>query len=211
MDPTIKGALIGALATAVGAAIALLGARSQARAALEAVRLQARTQRMDGIWQMRRAAYSELLNSVEVLRGKIGTAAEAVTEASRHRGRTVSADVARSEAHAAQAEMLVSLAAMNHQCTVLGLSVTPLEAQTAESFASVVSGVAHDLTMWADAALAFASDRDQLHERFRDRMDALPQTIDHFIDMSRGYLHTLEDVAPTASRRRRGWRRRSRD
>ncbi|MFD6684165.1 hypothetical protein, partial [Micromonospora parva] len=131
MDPTIKGAIIGAVATAVGAAIAWLGARSQARAALEAVHIQARAQRMDGLWQMRRAAYGDLLNSVETLRPKIGAVADAVGEAGRHGSHTLAGGQALDAARIAREEMLDSLAAVRHQGTVVGLSVTLLEARTA--------------------------------------------------------------------------------
>ncbi|MGA5558586.1 hypothetical protein [Streptomyces lavendulocolor] len=207
MDPTIKGAIIGAVATAVGAAIAWLGARSQAKAALEAVRIQARTQRMDGLWQMRRAAYGDLLDSVETLRSKIGAAAVAVGDARRHPAHTSTEGQARDVARAAREEMLSALASMRHKCTVLGLSVTPLEAGTAESFGSVVTGVVHDLIAWDDATETLDGDRDELRRIFFARMEALPHSVDHFIDMTRGYLQTLQDVAP--ERPRRLWQRRS--
>ncbi|MEV6245226.1 hypothetical protein AB0M38_03350 [Streptomyces sp. NPDC051742] len=207
MDPTIKGAIIGAVATAVGGAIAWLGARSQAKAALEAVRIQARSQRMDGLWQMRRAAYGDLLDSVETLRSKIGAAADAVGDANRHGAHTLAGSQARDRARVAREEMHVALAAMRHKCTVLGLSVTPLEAETAESFSSVVSGVAHDLITWEDAIEVLDGDRDELRRIFFARMESLPQSVDHFIDMTRGYLQTLQDVTP--ERRRRFWQRSS--
>ncbi|MFF0426895.1 hypothetical protein ACFYUJ_21085 [Streptomyces sp. NPDC004520] len=208
MDPTIKGAVIGAVATAVGAAIAWLGAKSQAKAALEAVRIQARTQRIDGIWQMRRAAYGELLDSVETLRSKVGSAADAVSEVGELGTQSMAGREARERSRLAREEMLTALALVRHKCTVLGLSVTSMEAGTAESFCSVVSGVAHDLIAWNDAQEARASDRDELRRRFQERMEDLPHTVDHFIDMSRGYLHTLQDVAASGEAPgRRFWRR----
>ncbi|GGT44681.1 hypothetical protein GCM10010271_55930 [Streptomyces kurssanovii] len=72
VDPTTKGALIGAGATAMGGAIAWIGARAQAQAALKAMTVQVRAQRLDGMWNMRRAAYAEFLDSAESLRGQIG-------------------------------------------------------------------------------------------------------------------------------------------
>ncbi|MFD6684164.1 hypothetical protein, partial [Micromonospora parva] len=72
---------------------------------------------------------------------------------------------------------------------------------------SVVSGVVHDVIAWADAQEALSGDRDELRRIFEMRMEDLPQTVDHFIGTTRGYLHTLRDVAPAANERRWFWRR----
>ncbi|MDX2760784.1 hypothetical protein PV729_18455 [Streptomyces europaeiscabiei] len=68
MDPQIQGAVLGAGATTLGGTSAWIGARAQARAALEAVRMQARGQRFDARWQMRRDAYAAFFGAVEEVR-----------------------------------------------------------------------------------------------------------------------------------------------
>ena len=67
MDPQMQGAILGAGATALGSAIAWIGARAQARAALEAVRMQVRGQRFDARWQVSRDAYAAFFGAVEDL------------------------------------------------------------------------------------------------------------------------------------------------
>lgn len=72
MDAAMQGVLIGAAATALGGVLAWFGAKTQAKSALRAVEMQARAQRDDGLWQMRRDAHAVFLRSVETFRSAMG-------------------------------------------------------------------------------------------------------------------------------------------
>ncbi|UUN27035.1 hypothetical protein [Streptomyces sp. FIT100] len=204
MDATTKGALIGAGATAVGSAIAWIGARAQAKAALRAMTLQVRAQRFEGLWQMRRAAYADLLNSAEALRIRIGTAYGLFQGWQDAGPPTVSTE------HAAEAVRHLHEAHLDlmHKGTVLGLSVTVAESHRADGFVSVFTGVVRDLDRWLEAIRVGAPDAGEAHRRLTDHMSGLRALIDHFIDDSRGYLQTLSDVAPEQRARFERLRRR---
>ncbi|MGW7198471.1 hypothetical protein [Streptomyces chryseus] len=202
MDATTKGALIGAGATAMGGAIAWIGARSQARAALKAMTVQVRAQRLDGLWHMRRAAYAELLNSAEALRIQLGST---YGIARGWQGSTPPAGQPERLAEALDGLRKAHLDLM-HKCTVLGLSVTVAESRRADSFLSVFNGVVNDLDNWIGAAGSGDIDAPVLHRGLIDRMGGLRALMDHFIDDTRGYLQTLRDVTPEEARRFERWR-----
>jgi hypothetical protein len=140
MDPEMQGVLIGAGATAVGAIIGFLGARSQARAALEAVRMQVRGQQYDNRWHMQREAYASFFQAVEQTRtaiGHVGAAAEA-----HHQHPGVATVESPSAARDALNEVMRD---MWLQRGLLRLSVTPTQMAAADSLAEQVNGVIRDL------------------------------------------------------------------
>lgn len=186
MDPTTKGAIIGAAATAIGAVIAWLGARAQAKAALKAVQVQVRAQRLDGLWQMRRAAYADFLDTIEAIRTQIGL----TIGHTRHQGRASSVD----ELLEARERLLSRTADMYHKCTLLSLSVTAAEAASARRFTNTVDGVLRDLDAWIAAASSTSPEEPELSQRLDRGLGALRDTIDRFIEDARSYLQTVQDL-----------------
>jgi hypothetical protein len=142
MDPQIQGALLGVGGAAVGGFLTLFGARAQATAAVRAVCLQVRGQRLDGLWQMRRDAHADFLVSVENARAALqdvrvqGAAlvpGDQVTE-----GRC---SAARGRLGAAEKQSV-------HGLSAFMLSVGSVEANSAQSLASVIRGVIRDADGW---------------------------------------------------------------
>ncbi|MGW7510667.1 hypothetical protein ACWGJ0_23560 [Streptomyces massasporeus] len=170
MDPTTKGAIIGACATAVGAVIAWLGARAQAKAALKAMQVQVRAQRLDGLWQMRRAAYADFLDTVEVLRTQIGLPIEHADHQGGESSTTNLLD--------ARDRPLDATSDMYHKCTLLGLSVTAAEAASARRFTNTVDGVIRDLDAWIVAVGSGSPEQAELSQRLKRGLHGLRDTID---------------------------------
>ncbi|WP_143684066.1 hypothetical protein [Streptomyces diastatochromogenes] len=186
MDPTTKGAIIGACATAIGAVIAWLGARAQAKAALKAVQVQVRAQRMDGLWQMRRAAYADFLDTIEAIRTQIGL----TIGHANHQGGGSSA----AELLDARERLLGSTSDMYHKCTLLSLSVTAAEAASARRFTNTVDGVIRDLDAWIVAVGSGSAEQAELSQRLDRGLRSLRDTIDRFIEDGRSYLQTVHDL-----------------
>ncbi|MFJ4990050.1 hypothetical protein ACIP9H_40420 [Streptomyces sp. NPDC088732] len=190
MDPTIKGAYIGASATALGAIIGVAGARVQAKAALKAVIVQARGQRYEAAWQVRRDAYAAFLGAVEQARGAMAHFA-AVTEVMlAHPTQPFETP---SEAKAALTD---SMKALWHQQSVLRLSVTATEAATADSFLSVLNGVRSDLDAWVAEVLSNGTEATRLRAVYVRRNADLVDTVEHFIENAKGYLDGMPDLDP---------------
>ncbi|MFJ3650755.1 hypothetical protein [Streptomyces murinus] len=187
MDPTTKGAIIGACATAVGALIAWLGARAQAKSALQAVQVQVKAQRLDGLWQMRRDAYADFLDTIEVIRTQIGlTIGHAA-----HQGPASNT----AELLDARERLLDSTSAMYHKCTLLSLSVTAAEAANARRFTNTVDGVLRDMDAWIIAVRSGSPEQTELSQRMDRGLRSLRDTIDRFIEDGRSYLQTVHDLS----------------
>lgn len=199
MDPTVLGALIGVGGGVVGAVVTGLFTASSA---VRAVRQQAREQRMEGLWQMRRDAYSALLTSIERTRAAIRRyegAALAPAPGSEEWSAAVAA--AREGVEVVQAEMM-------HQGTIFRISVTALEADSAESLVSVVNGVVSNFDVWV-AALGDGHEHARELRRFAlNHLDGLPRTLEHFMECSKGYVHHIpgaEPPGPSLGQRWRSW------
>lgn len=196
MDPTVLGAVIGVGGGVVGAVVTGVFTASSA---VRAVRQQAREQRMEGLWQMRRDAYAALLTSIERTRAAIrrleGSALAPVPGSAEW---VAGVAAARDAVEAAQAEM-------THQGTIFRISVTALEADSAESLVSVVDDVVSDMDVWV-AALGDGHDHArELRRHALNHLGALPQTLEHFMECSKGYLQHVPGPPPGPSLRQR-WR-----
>jgi hypothetical protein len=202
MNPEMQGVLIGSGATAIGALIGFLGARAQARSALEAVRMQVRGQRYDNRWHMQREAYASFFQAVEQTSTAIGHAAAAATTHQQHPGTPAieSPSAARTALSEAMKDMWL-------QRGLLRLSVTPMQMAAADSLAEQVTGVIHDLDAWLAALSAGDPDEQALKVVFHRRVGELRNTVEWGIDTAKGYL----DVAPDVDRPRRSLWRRARD
>lgn len=197
MDPTVQGALIGAGATAFGA---IISGRFTASSSLKAVQFQIRGQRLDGLWQMRRDAYAAFLTSVEATRGALRRLEGAVSGLGAGSEAWVSSVAdAREAVDAAAYEMW-------RQGTIFRIAVTGLEADSAESLVSVVNGVISDMDEWKTAAGQQRQDADMLRVRALQWLEALPGTLEHFMEMSKGYLQGIPDVDPPGPSFRQRWR-----
>lgn len=191
MDPTLLGALIGAGATALGSVIAWIGSRAQARAQLRATTLQFKGQRLDALFEARRVAYAEFLQAVERTRAAIAPVAGVV-------GVHGAEDLVQERREALD----VAMKEMLHQQSILRLSVTGDEAASAESLMEVVLGAISDLDAWrADSPRGPWTVHQQLLE--------LEETVEHFVEGARGYLHAIPDLDPSREglwQRWQGWR-----
>ncbi|MFZ4206776.1 hypothetical protein ACOZE4_18260 [Streptomyces griseoincarnatus] len=205
MDPELQGAAIGAAATAVGAVIGYVGARSQGRAALEAVRMQVRGQRFDARWQMRRDAYASLFAAVQHAQTEMLHVYEVVL-ARRQEGLSVAPDGDLAEAWALLAEAMRGL---RFQQSLLRLSVTGLERHTVDSLVSEVSHVVACLKVWW-GALQRGEDASHTQSRYLVRSAELEDTVEHVLGVAKGYLDGSPDVdAPRRAsllQRFRSWR-----
>lgn len=199
MDPTVQGALIGAGATAFGAVIS---GRFTAASSLKAVQFQIRGQRLDGLWQMRRDAYAAFLTSVEATRGALRRLEAAASGPGAGSEAWVSSVTdAREAVDAAAYEMW-------RQGTIFRIAVTGLEADSAESLVSVVNGVISDIDVWVAAVQDQHGHAGELRRLAVDRLRCLPRTLEHFMEMSKGYLQGIPDVEhprPGVRRRVRLW------
>ncbi|MGM9332284.1 hypothetical protein [Streptomyces murinus] len=187
MDSTTKGAIIGACATAVGALIAWLGARAQAKSALQAVQVQVKAQRLDGLWQMRRDAYADFLDTIEVIRAQIGLT---IGHAAYQGAASNTAELLD-----ARERLLDSTSAMYHKCTLLSLSVTAAEAANARRFTNTVDGVLRDMDAWIIAVRSGSPEQTELSQRMDRGLRSLRDTIDRFIEDGRSYLQTVHDLS----------------
>lgn len=199
MDPQIQGALLGSGATALGGAIAWVGARAQARAALEAVRMQVRGQRFDARWQMSRDAYAAFFGAVEELRTAVAHAKEVQAVNLQHPGETFRDSPA--EARVAVTEALKRLW---FQQSLLRLSVSSLERMAADSLVEQMTGLVRYLDEWWGAALRDDPSADELDGRLRRRSGELVEVIDHVMELARGWLDANPEVDPS---RRSLWSR----
>ncbi|MFF7977158.1 hypothetical protein [Streptomyces sp. NPDC007905] len=199
MDPQIQGALWGAGATALGGAIGWLGARSQARASLEAVRMQVRGQRFDAHQQSRREAHAAYFGTVEEVRMAVAHARGVMVAHIQHPEAVVTETPA--EARRAVNE---ALKRMWFQQSLLRLSVSSLERMSAESLAEQMTGLVRVLDEWWAAALRRDAAVYEVDERLRDRSDHLVDVIDYVMDQARSWL----EADPVVDRhQRRLWER----
>ncbi len=95
---------------------------------------------------------------------------------------------------------------MWRQGTIFRIAVTGLEADSAESLVSVVNGVISDMDEWTTAAGQQRQDADILRGRALQWLEALPDTLEHFMEMSKGYLQGIPDVDPPGPSLRQRWR-----
>ena len=191
MDPQMHGAILGAGATALGSAIAWIGARAQARAALEAVRMQVRGQRFDARWQVSRDAYAAFFGAVEELRTAVAHARGVQVVSLHHPGETFRDNPV--EARAAVAEAMKRLW---FQQSLLRLSVSSPEHRAADSLVEQMSGLVRYLDEWWGAALQNAPSADELDDRLLRRSGELAQTVDHVMQSARDWLDAAPDVDP---------------
>ncbi|MFJ3587461.1 hypothetical protein ACIQUY_29610 [Streptomyces sp. NPDC090231] len=191
MDPQIQGAVLGAGATALGGAIAWIGARAQSRAALEAVRMQVRGQRFDARWQMRRDAYAAFFGAVEEVRTAVAHARGVQTVHLQHPGQPFGETPA--EARTAIGETLKRLW---FQQSLLRLSVSSLERSSADSLVSQMSGLVQHLDDWWGATLQNSPSADELDQRLLRRSGELVEVIDHVMESARGWLDANPGVDP---------------
>ncbi|MFG2400754.1 hypothetical protein [Streptomyces lydicus] len=197
MDPTVQGALLGAGATAFGAVVT---GRLSASSSLKAVKFQIQAQRLDGLWQMRRDAYAVFLTSVEATRGALRRLEGAVlAPGAGSEGWSSAVASAREAVDEAAYEMW-------RQGTIFRIAVTGLEADSADSLVSVVNGVISDMDEWTTAASEQRQDVHVLRRRALHWLEALPDTLEHFMEMSKGYLQGIPDVDPPGPSLMQRWR-----
>ncbi|MFD7774276.1 hypothetical protein [Streptomyces sp. NPDC059753] len=127
MDAAMQGVLIGAAATALGGVLAWFGAKTQAKSALRAVEMQARAQRDDGLWQMRRDAHAVFLRSVETFRSATAQVIACQDFADDHPRH----ERARSDFDRAFDQFEAAFKEVHHECSVLALSVEDKEERAA--------------------------------------------------------------------------------
>ncbi|MGW6747627.1 hypothetical protein [Streptomyces sp. NPDC055006] len=135
MDAAMQGVLIGAAATALGGVLAWFGAKTQAKSALKAVEMQARAQRDDGLWQMRRDAHALFLRSVEGFRSAVGqliACQDFMQGRPRH-------ERGESDLDRASDQLLEAFREVHHECLVLALSVEDEEERAARVLVTRVS------------------------------------------------------------------------
>jgi hypothetical protein len=199
VEPEIQGAVVGAAATAIGGAIAWAGARSQAKASLEAVRMQVRAQLFDSRQQVRREGYAAFFSSVEQLRSALGHAHSVWTEESRDGAALGPGSRADDARRAAFEEMK----ALWFQQSLIRLSVTGLERITADSLVSQANGVLRDFVAWA-SALERGDPSLDLDRRYLMRSGELAGTVEHVMETAKGWLDGNPELDPP---RRALWRR----
>lgn len=209
VDPTLEGALIGAGATAVGGLITWFGAKSQSNAALKAVVLQAKGQRSDALWQMRRDAYAAFVESVERTRVAMAHVDAVLEMAGQLPDDLTPEDLNFDSPQAARRALTPQLKEMWHQQSILRLSVSETEASSAESLVQLLNGVCRHLDAWMQDQLAAGPDVEGLKGTFRQREGELRDSIKHFIRGAQGYLAFTPELDPSASSlwyRFRAWR-----
>ncbi|WP_262063970.1 hypothetical protein [Streptomyces sp. STR69] len=195
MDPQIQGAVLGAGATALGGAIAWVGARAQAGAALESVRMQVRGQQFDARWQMRRDAYAAFFGAVEEVRTAVADARGIQVVRLQHPDQTLGGTAP--EARMAVAEVMKRLW---FQQSLLRLSVSSLERMATDSLVEQVTGLVRYLDEWWEVALQNSLLADELDERLRSRSGELVEVIEHVMESARGWLDANPDVDPPGRR-----------
>ncbi|MFE5028259.1 hypothetical protein ACFRAO_34360 [Streptomyces sp. NPDC056656] len=130
MDAAMQGVvLIGAAATALGGVLAWFGAKTQAKSALRAVEMQAqaRAQRDDGLWRMRRDARAVSLRSVETFRSAMGQLIACQDFVDDHPGH----ERAQSDMDRAFDQFQAAFKEVHHERSVLALSLEDEEERAA--------------------------------------------------------------------------------
>ncbi|MEU9271794.1 hypothetical protein AB0E04_41245 [Streptomyces sp. NPDC048251] len=166
--------------------------------------MQSRAQLFDSRQQVRREAYAAFFSSVEQARAAMGSAHSVWTEYHRSlgplAGRVSVVGGGHEEAREAVRE---AVKALWFQQSLLRLSVTGVERQTADSLVGQVVGVMRCFEVWC-AALERGDPPIELDRRFMMRSGELADTVVHVMETAKGWLDGNPELDPP---RQRLWQR----
>ncbi|MER6205948.1 hypothetical protein [Streptomyces sp. NPDC001642] len=199
LSPELQGAVVGALAAILAGAIGGWGAKVQAKAALEAVRMEARRQRHEANWQVRRDAYAAFFASVEEARTAVAhVRAVRVTNLQHPEQEGYNIFEARTA-------LTEALRKVWFQQSLLRLAVPPLTQAGHDGVLEQLRSLVTDMDAWLDATFRGDERTASLEEALERRAGDVDEVVRRVTEEVRVYLESAPVVDPPT----RSWRRRN--